>query len=263
LGSLLDVAAHNSARGMVDLRLFEMGTLFVLDDTPTLVDGGEAAGRAGERAGTGVREQRSLAALLSGRIAPATWGAPEPAKADLFAIKGVLEALGAALRVQLDCRAGTQPFLHPGRCATVSCEGVELGWLGELHPLVAREWNLDGAALFELDLDRLLEIAARESAYRDVISYPALRQDLAVSVAETISSAEVTEAIRQAAGGLLRDVEVFDVYTGRQAGPGNKSIAMHLTFQASDRTLTDDEVKSLVDRLLRHLLETLGAAYRA
>ena len=79
--------------------------------------------------------------LLSGKTAPATWGAPDPPRADVFAVKGVLEALGAALRLQLECRPGAQPFLHPGRSATVLCDGQELGWLGELHPLVAREWG--------------------------------------------------------------------------------------------------------------------------
>jgi phenylalanyl-tRNA synthetase beta chain len=248
LGSLLDVAAHNSARGMTDLRLFEHGTVFFTDPARD----------------TGVGERQALAILLSGRLAPATWGASDPGGTDLFTVKAVLETLGAALRLELECVPGGEPFLHPARAASVLCQGEPLGWLGELHPLVARTWDIEGAAVMEIDFGRLLELArASEHEYRDVISFPALRQDLAVSVAESIPSVQVTEAIRQVGGELLADVEVFDVYTGRQAGPGNKSIAMHLTFQAPDRTLTDDEVKSLIDRILRHLLETLGAAYRA
>ncbi len=170
LGSLLDVAAHNSARGAVDLRLFEIGSTFVLCGEPD-----------GARPATGVLEHGSLGVLLSGRTAPARWGAPDPPKADVFAVKGVLEALGEALGVRLECRAGPQPFLHPGRAAAVLCEGQTLGWLGELHPLVAREWGIDGAAVLELDLDALLALAlGGRGAYRDVVSYPPLRQDLAV-----------------------------------------------------------------------------------
>jgi phenylalanyl-tRNA synthetase beta chain len=254
LGSLLDVAAHNSARGMSDLRVFEVGMLFVLDgDMEASDDGAGAADHAGGLGGTGVREQRALAVLLSGRMAPATWGAPDPPKADLFAVKGILEALGAALRVELECRPGAQPFLHPGRSATVVCDGEELGWLGELHPLVAREWDLDGAAVMELELDRLLAVAASEGAYRDVISYPALRQDLAVVLPEQVPAAQVLEAVREAARELLDEVSVFDVYSGPQVGEGKRSLALSLAFRAPDRTLTDGDVAPVRERIVAAL----------
>ncbi len=246
LGSLLDVASHNSARGMVDLRLFEMGTLFVSE---------------GVALDTGVREHRSLAVLLSGRVAPATWGAPESQKADLFAVKGVLEALGAALRVQLECCPGAQPFLHPGRSATVLCDGQQLGWLGELHPLIARDWDIDGAAVMELELDRLLTIAASTSTYRDVISYPALRQDLAVVLPEQVQAAQALAVVREAAGELLDEVGVFDVYSGPQVGEGRRSLALSLAFRASDRTLTDEDVAPVRARIVA-ALASLGGELR-
>ncbi|HTA14388.1 MAG TPA: hypothetical protein VK781_05970, partial [Solirubrobacteraceae bacterium] len=254
LGSLLDVAAHNSARGAADLRLFEVGTLFVLDeDHHAADDGARAAGHARAAGDTGVHEQRSLAVLLSGRVAPATWGAPDPPQADLFALKGLLEALGSALDVQLDCEPGAQPFLHPGRSATVSCAGQRIGWLGELHPLVAREWGLDGAAVMELELDRLLALAAPQSAYRDVISYPALRQDLAVVLPEQVPAAQVLEAVREAARKLLDEVRVFDVYSGPQVGEGKRSLALSLAFRAPDRTLTDEDVAPVRKRIVKAL----------
>ncbi|MFZ1155988.1 MAG: phenylalanine--tRNA ligase subunit beta, partial [Solirubrobacteraceae bacterium] len=254
LGSLLDVAAHNSARGMSDLRLFEVGTLFVLGDNAKAADDGAgAADQAAARGETGVREQRALAVLLSGRVAPATWRAPNPVKADLFAVKGILEALGEALGVQLECRPAAQPFLHPGRSAAVLCGGDELGWLGELHPLVAREWDIDGAAVMELQLDRLLAIAAAESTYRDVISYPALRQDLAVVLPERVAAAQVLEAVREAAGKLLDEVSVFDVYSGPQVGEGRRSLALSLAFRAADRTLTEEDVAPVRTRIVTAL----------
>jgi phenylalanyl-tRNA synthetase beta chain len=191
--------------------------------------------------------------LLSGRVAPATWGAPDPPKADLFALKGLLEALGAALGVQLECEPGSEPFLHPGRSATVTCAGEPLGWLGELHPLVARDWDLDGAAVMEIQLDRLLELAATESAYRDVISYPALRQDLAVVLPEQVPAAQVLRAVREAARKLLDEVGVFDVYSGTQVGEGKRSLALSLTFRGSDRTLTDEDVAPVRARIVKAL----------
>ncbi len=250
LGSLLDVACHNSARGMADLGIFEMGTLFVLDG-----DNAAGDGRAGQ---TGVHERRALAVLLCGRIAPPTWGAPDPARADLFAIKGVLEALGSALRVGFECRSATQPFLHPGRSAEVLCDGESLGWLGELHPLVAREWDVDGAAVMELELDRLVEIASAEHAYRDVISYPSLSQDIAVVLAEEMPAARVLERVRAAAGDLLDEVDVFDVYSGPQVGEGRRSLALSLSFRAPDRTLTDEDVAPLRARVVTALGELGG-----
>ncbi|MGC2372302.1 MAG: phenylalanine--tRNA ligase subunit beta [Solirubrobacteraceae bacterium] len=263
LGSLLDVAAHNSARGMVDLRLFEMGTLFVLDGEAVSPDCGVgAAEQAKTPDETGVREQRALGVLLSGRVAPATWGAPDPPRADLFAAKGVLEALGAALRVKLECRPEVQPFLHPGRSAAVICEGKRLGWLGELHPLVAREWDIDGAAVMELELDRLLALAAAGSSYRDVISYPALSQDLAVVLPEEVPAARVLEVVRSAARELLHEVSVFDVYSGPQVGEGRRSLALSLAFRAPDRTLTDGDIVPVRERIVAALGE-IGGELRA
>jgi phenylalanyl-tRNA synthetase beta chain len=266
LGSLLDVAAHNIARGMADLRLFEVGKLFVLDGESGRGGGGASAadhaGSHGSHGDTGVCERRALAVLLSGRTAPPTWGAPQPPQADLFALKGVLEALGAALRLRFVCSAATQPFLHPGRSAAVECEGERLGWLGELHPLVAREWGVEAGVAMELELDRLLELAARESAYRDVISYPALRQDLAVALAQQVPAAEVLDAVRGAAGELLDDARVFDVYSGPQVGEGRRSLALALAFRAPDRTLTDEDVAPLRVRIVAALHE-LGGELRA
>ncbi len=263
LGSLLDVAAHNSARGMADVGVFELGTLFVLDgDRGATVGGAGAADHAGDLGETGIGERRALGVLLSGRVMPGTWGAPDPPKADLFAVKGILEALGVALRVELECRPAGQPFLHPGRSASVVYEGEELGWLGELHPLVARAWGIEGAAVMELELDRLLEIAAGERAYRDVISYPALSQDLAVVLPEGVSAAQVLEAVREAAGELLDEVGVFDVYSGPQVGQGKRSLALSLAFRAQDRTLAEEDVAPVRERIVA-ALGGLGGELRA
>jgi phenylalanyl-tRNA synthetase beta chain len=251
LGSLLDVAAHNTARGMPDLRLFELGRVFALPDA-----GQPSPGE------TGVAEHVSLAVLLAGRLAPATWREHEPPAADFFAAKGVLEALGEALRLDFECEQAPQPFLHPGRSAAVRCGGVEVGWVGELHPLVAQEWDIDGAAALELDLDAVLGRAARERGFLDVISYPALRQDLAVVLPSAVPAARAIELVRAAAGELLDAVEVFDVYTSEQIGADRRSLALSLSFRAGERTLTDADVVPLRERIVV-ALEELGGELRA
>jgi phenylalanyl-tRNA synthetase beta chain len=286
LGSLLDVAAHNRARGMTDLRLFELGTVFAADPARD----------------TGVEERQALAVLLSGAIAPVRWGSREPGRADLFAVKGVLEALSDALRVPVECRPGSEPFLHPGRSASVLCDGEQIGWLGELHPLVARAWDLEGAAVMEIGLEPMLSAAARGHEYRDVISFPALHEDLAVVLPLEVSAARVLDAVREAVqgsapggspgsraepgtapgsgpgsgtaagprpepstapgSGLLDDVRVFDVYSGPQVGEGRRSLALSLSFRAPDRTLTDEDVAPLRERIVAALSE-LGGELRA
>jgi phenylalanyl-tRNA synthetase beta chain len=296
LPSLLDSAARNAVRGSADVHIFELGTVFRCPAVPPA-----DAGRADPQRDTGVHEHRALGALLSGRLAPPGWREADPPRADFYAVKGVLEALGAALRVELDCRpfgagdgdgsagdsgaaghasrdgSGEQatggasggpasallappPFLHPGRAATVLAGGQPAGWLGELHPLVDA-WELDGAAVMELDLDLLVAAAPHALRYSDLSSHPALRQDLAVGLPAQVSAADTLAAVRAAAGALLQDVHVFDVYTGPQVGAGRRSLALALSFRAPDRTLADADVEPLRAKITA-ALQQLGGELR-
>jgi phenylalanyl-tRNA synthetase beta chain len=256
LGSLLDTARHNVARGMSDLRLFEVGTVFDQGGPARSANGDSGGGQWG----TGIEEHRSLAVLLAGRIAPAGWGTPEPPIADFFAAKAILEALARALRVgEVELVPEPQPFLRPGRGATVTVGGRSIGWLGELHPLVAETWELQGASCLEVDLDRLIANAAGgEAGYEDLIGYPPLRQDLAVILPVEVSAGQAIGAVRAAAGELLRDGEVFDVYTGPQVVQGRRSLAFALSFRAADRTLTDEDVAPVRERIVAALNELGG-----
>ncbi len=297
LGSLLDVARHNVAHGAGDLRLFEHGTVFRARAGAarggTTQGGTTQAGAArggttqagaaqagAARGGTtqagaaqagaaheqttaehrslAISEHRSLAVLLTGRLAPTSWSAAAPPTADLFAAKALLEALGEALRVpDLTFNPAPEPFLHPGRSARVGLGEEQIGWLGELHPLVAEAWELPGAACFEIDLDRLIAHAARPD-YVDLIGYPALRQDIAVVLPGHVPAAQVLDAVKAAAGKLLADVRVFDVYTGPQVGEGRRSLALALAFRASDRTLSDEDIAPLRARIVAALGELGG-----
>jgi phenylalanyl-tRNA synthetase beta chain len=163
--------------------------------------------------------------------------------ADFYALKGVLEAMVTEIGVAVEVVPGEQPFLHPGRAGRVLLEGEEIGWIGELHPLVCREWDLESAAGFEVDLAPLVaQSPLGAETYEDVISYPAVHQDVAVVVDESVPAAEVRAAVLEGGGELLRSAEVFDLYRGEQLGEGRKSLALRLSFRATDRTLTDEEV---------------------
>ena len=123
-------------------------------------------------------------------------------------------------------------------------EGRELGWIGELHPLVTRAWELpDPVAAVELDVDAIAELAAGHvSTHRELATFPAVLQDIAVLVPEAVTAAELERAVRAGGGDLLEDVRIYDLYRGEQVGEGNKSLALRLRFGAPDRTLTDEEV---------------------
>ena len=179
---------------------------------------------------------------------------------DFFALKGVLEALAAQLGVELDFAPAEEPFLHPGRAAAVSVGGAPAGWLGEVHPLVCRTWDLDAAVAFELDAAPLLAAATvGEEHYEDVTTFPAVYQDLAVVVPADTPAAEVRAAVMVGGGELLRAAEVFDLYEGEQVGEDRKSLALNLEFRADDRTLTDEEVAELRGAIKKRLNEIGGS----
>jgi phenylalanyl-tRNA synthetase beta chain len=247
LGSLLDATRHNVARGNADLRLIEQGAVYFAAESEQLP-----------------REQRALGAVLHGRQTAPSWGDDGgPRGVDFFAAKGLLAATLEALRVDWSVRAEAQPFLHPGRSATVLVGDEVLGWVGELHPLVARAWELEGAvAAFELDLDRVVAHAVAVPYFRDLTSFPPVRQDLAVIVAEDVVADDVLGAVRGAGGKLLHNVRVFDVYRGAQVGDGRKSLALALTFQASDRTLSDEDVAPVRDKVVAALAKQVGGELR-
>jgi phenylalanyl-tRNA synthetase beta chain len=244
-GALLDAARHNVARGMPDLALFEAGTVY----------------RAtGEKL---PHEHRALGGVLTGRLHPQTWGTREPPRTGFFAAKALLGAALDALRVTWWVEPATEPFLHPGRTARVRAGGEEVGWIGELHPIVARTWDIDAAALFEVDLDRVLQHAEAVPQYVDLTSFPALHLDLSITLAEDVPAATVLRTVGEAGGELLSDVRVFDLYRGEQVGEGRKSLALALSFRAPDRTLTDEDVAPLRERIVESLREALGGELRA
>ncbi len=234
LGSLLDTIARNRAQGALALRLFEGGAVYLPSGEPY-----------------------HLGALIAGPVRPATWREPDPPVADFSAAKGVLGGLLGALRVEWTVEEAARPFLHPGRAASIIVRDRAVGWLGELHPSVA-----EAVAGFELDLDAVGEPPT--AVYRDLTSFPAVREDLAVVVSEQTSAAEVLAVVRDAGAPLLVDASVFDVYRDpERIGADKVSLALRLTYRAPDRTLTDAEVAARRAEIVAGVESKLGGAIRA
>jgi phenylalanyl-tRNA synthetase beta chain len=246
LGSLLDAAAHNAARGVDDLALFESGTVYRAAPSETLA-----------------AEHHALAVLLAGDAVPAGWRGEPAAPADFFAAKGLLSAVLDVLGLDWTVSAEHWPFLHPARSATVLAGETRLGFVGELHPLVAAEWDLERVAVWAIDLGRAIGLAPELVRYAPFAGYPSVREDLAVVVADGVPAADVLAVVREAGGPELARVEVFDVYRGSQVGEGRVSLALHLEFRAADRTLTDADVAERRRQIAAALAQRLGGELRA
>jgi phenylalanyl-tRNA synthetase beta chain len=167
--------------------------------------------------------------------------------------KGIVEALYAALKVEARFERAVDDLLHPGKSASVSA-----GIVGELRPgLIEGVWGG-----FELDLGALLRVARDDIKFEDVISYPPVREDIAVIVAEEVPAGALVEAAREAGGAELREIRIFDVYHGDQIGPGRKSVALALVFQSAERTLSDADAAALRQAIVQALADRFGAELR-
>ena len=295
LASLLDVARHNRARGVASVRLFEAGAVYLPTDgngtmsaapgggasgtmsaapgggasgTMSAAPGGGASGTMSAAPGGGAsgqlpHEPHHLGAVLAGAVRPSSWRDGHPPTVDFFTTKGVLEGLMRALRADWRLEPANEPFLHPGRAARIVVAGTDAGWIGEVHPLVAAQWDLrDTVAGFELDLDAVPEPPI--APYRELSGFPDVREDIAVVVPEHVTAAQLLALVRHAGGRLLADAEVFDVYRDpERLGEGNVSLALALTYRAGDRTLTDDEVAEQRDAIAGAVADELGGRIRA
>ena len=169
-------------------------------------------------------------------------------------VKGAVEAMHAALKSEPSFERTQHPLLHPGKAARTAA-----GLVGELHPrLLDGEWGA-----FELDLADLFAGAREPVTYTDVITYPAVRQDIAVSVPEEVAAGDLVAAAREAVGSVLREIRVFDVYRGGQVGEARKSIAFSVEFQSPDRTLTEADAAGLRATILDALKTRYGAELRS
>ncbi|OPZ51266.1 MAG: Phenylalanine--tRNA ligase beta subunit [Firmicutes bacterium ADurb.BinA052] len=236
--------------------LFEIGRTYSPTDAVRL--GVEPA-----RGETPALERSVLAGVMSGVGDGGTWYAPER-RYDFYDAKGAVEGLCARLHIDgvTFSRAECPPF-HPGRTAAVVRDGVRLGTVGQVHPLVAGSYQVPEATmLFELDMALLMEAAQSPREYAPLPKYPAVERDIAVVLGRDVASCDVERAIRRAGGALVESVRLFDVYEGPQVGEGRRSLAFSITYQAADRTLTDAEVNEVHDAVRASLARELFAVLR-
>jgi len=240
---LVQALRHNLARQQRRVRLFEVGVRFV-------------------PAGAGLTEEAVLSGLAMGATVPEQWGGPSR-PADFFDVKSDVEAILATVGApeEFDWVADGHPALHPGRSARLRHRGQHLGWMGTLHPSLAKQSGLEEApVMFELDLGGLS--VATESAYQGLSRFPAVRRDIALLVARETPVAGLVTAVRDTAGPGLREVIVFDIFAGEHIDAAQKSVALGLILQETSRTLTDADVDQIVGGVVRRLAADFGAKVR-
>ncbi len=184
---------------------------------------------------------------------------------DFFTLKGVVENLLELLDIEdYDVTACAEdPTFHPGRCAILSKDGEEFGIIGEVHPLVCKNYEINTRVYVgKLDMFKLFALMNDEKTYVPLPKFPASARDLALLCDDSLPVLTMEKAIKNAAGKILEKVELFDVYKGSQIQQGKKSVAFNITMRAADRTLTDEEVGAAMSRILK-AMEELGAQIRS
>lgn len=236
LPSMLEILSRNNAYHNKSAKLYEMAKIYL------------------PREGEKLPAEPKILVL-------GTYGANE----NFFTLKGELEALFANLRIRKAsyCAEKNNPSYHPGRCAKVTIDGVDVGYLGQIHPIVAANYGIEAEVYCaEINFNQLFELRLGDPVYTPLPKYPTITRDLALVCGEDLTVAQVEDAITSAAGKLLRSIKLFDVYRGIGIPEGKKSLAFSLALRADDRTLTDADSEQVITRVLGQLKEKLDVTLR-
>ena len=236
LPSMLDILSRNYAYHNKSVKLYELAKIYLPTEGQVLPD-----------------EPKYL--MLG------SYGAGE----NFFKIKGELEAVLGAMRIRKVsyCAVNDNPSYHPGRCAEVTVDGVSVGYIGQIHPLVAKNYDIDAEVYCaQINLTELAEHKLDDPTYTPLPKYPSVTRDLAIVCDEAVTVAQAENVITAAAGKLLRNVRLFDIYRGTGVAEGKKSMAFSLELRADDRTLTDTDSEQVVTKVLAALEKELNAVLR-
>lgn len=240
---LIDAVAYNVARKNADVRLYELGNVFFGNGEGELPD-----------------EVEYLSGILTGDYTVNTWQGKKE-EIDFFIAKGIVDRIAEKLDIQFDYEAGEIAGLHPGRTAIVKLNGETIGFVGELHPKVEKEYDLKRTYVFELNYDKLMSVSVGYINYRPIPRFPGVSRDIALVINRDVPSATLVKEIEAHGGDILQNAQVFDVYEGEHVAEDEKSIAIRLSYLDVEQTLTDDKVNAVHEDILT-ALQQQGATIR-
>ncbi|MDF2911455.1 MAG: phenylalanyl-tRNA synthetase, beta subunit [Sporolactobacillus laevolacticus] len=243
---LINVVQYHLNRQMPDVKFYEIGKVFLPVD-------GEAR----------PAEEEHLAGVISGHRKERNWEG-EPLAVDFFSVKGILETLFDTLAVsdRIEYRASRRTGMHPGQTADVLLDGEVIGYLGALHPKVQKDSGLNETFVFEVAIESLLRNGEAAIDYHVLPRFPSTTRDIALVVKRTVAAADLYRVIRENGSQLLKSVNLFDVYEGSHVADDEKSMAFSLVYFDPERTLTDDEVNAVHEKIVNACAEQLGAELR-
>lgn len=244
--ALIQNFLHNIARGVRDIRFYELSKVFI-------DEGGQLP-----------TEKLRLSGIFYRDKSPSIWKQDLPG---FFAVKGSLEAVFDELRISASSYAqSVETFLHKGRAADISGQSGKIGYVGELSPAVLAKLDLKisrpEVVVFELDLDRILGLMVRDKTYRQIPKFPAIERDIAIILDEAVTAAAVAGYFSEYASAVIESIELFDYYKGKNMPADKKSLAFRVVYRSADRTLTDAEVESVHKGLVEHILSKTGGVLR-
>ncbi len=239
--SLIRVYDYNYARNLKDVSIFETGSVYYLEDST-------------------YKEDLMLSGLMSGMYEENTWQ-NKGLKIDFYVVKGVVENLlvflGFANRYHFDTEKLVGE-LHPGMSARITIDKEVVGFVGRVHPSICKK----EVYVFELNLKKILEMKVRSIKFKEIPKFPSVKKDVAFIVNKSVSSKEIEDVIKKSGGRLLTHIDVFDVYVGENVGENEKSIAYALTFSDLNKTLSDDEVSVIFEKIINDVTKKLNAVLR-
>lgn len=246
LPGTLQALAYNHSHDIFNVGLFEIGRVFIPAENKILPE-----------------EKTHVGVAMSGNHPVRSW-LTQGREVDFYSAKGIIESLLGLFRAKdVIFSASEMPQLHPERQARVSVNSQDIGFIGELHPLLIEKFGLQSrVAVFELDLEILLDLNEIIPVYEEISKVPGIAMDIAVLVDKNVRAEDLAGNIYKKGGTLLKNVEIFDVYTGRQIDSGKKSVAFSLFLQASGRTLREEEVKDIREAIVSSLKEDFAAEIR-
>ncbi|GFZ82351.1 phenylalanine--tRNA ligase beta subunit [Paenibacillus marchantiophytorum] len=251
LPHLLDVVSYNRNRTMDDVAIFEIGKVFITDEAALT---------------TLPQEKLLLSIVLTGKRRQAHWAQKSEA-VDFYDIKGIFDRLISYLGVKgLTYQSASPEGFHPGRTAELvlnTAEGSKvIGRMGQLHPTVQQQRDLDDTYVLEIEFSPILEAAGDAIVYKLLPRYPSIGRDLAVVVKANVPVGLMEQSIAEVAGELLESIHVFDIYTGERLGADRKSVAIALVYRHAERTLLDEEVTELHAKVVQTLEQQYEAELR-
>lgn len=236
---LLDDIAYNQARKVNDVALYEQGRIFTKDSEDEAKP----------------KEIEHISGAISGSLLDNSWNV-KAKNVDFYQIKGIVESYLETIgfKGQISYMANKQyPEMHPGRTADIYVHDHYVGFVGQVHPKVAKQFKIKDTYVFDLNFDSLFELPKKEQNYEPVSKYPSITRDIALLIDEDINNDDIVAVINKRGGAYLTDVKLFDLYDGENVPEGKKSLAYTLTFQNKRDTLVDEDVNKAMAKVQRNL----------